>query len=314
MKLKEIKCPLCRTENAHFLYKMEIGSISTRSIKNEMEDVGNIYKCCNCSFIFKEIESTNINLGDYYANLTYDYYQSLHGDGRYKEHAMMARLINKNLFSGKILDIGCGTGEFLNILSPEKWEKWGVEPAKFTNEILEKNGIKAVTSGFMESDLPNNYFDVVTMFDVIEHIDNPVNYIKLIKKVLKDDGIVLVATPNVTSLMAHLSGKYWYHFSPIGHITFYNPKILKKIMQKEGFENFFIKKYDYNLSFTYAIIKLFKESIRFVLKKAIIYFSKFIFLTTKVNLLQILPEFYSPKCLPWFYDFFLIKATNSKNK
>jgi 2-polyprenyl-3-methyl-5-hydroxy-6-metoxy-1,4-benzoquinol methylase len=235
----------------------------------------------------------------------------LHEDRRIREHREMTKLINEDKISGKLIDIGCGTGGFLDSLDNNKWEKWGVEPAGFAREILIKKNIRALNDTFLNSDLPENYFDVVTMFDVIEHIVDPLAHLRKAWKILKDDGVLLIATPDVDSLTARISGRYWRHFQPIAHVIFYSPYTLSKILKKEGFSDYDIHKYDYSLSFSKAVVNMVKSARKFLAKAVVLKMASIIHTTTGINLLKMLPSFNTVLYLPWFYDFFCIKAQKS---
>jgi len=304
----QISCPLCFSENTKFRFKKWIGDEFTKNTKIIKTDAGDFYNCVDCDFVFKDLDSLSINLDEYYANLTDDYYDSLQENRRVLEHNKMLGIINQNKLNGNVLDIGCGTGGFLDSLDSKQWEKWGIDPALFTGKILKEKNIKPINTGFLNAELPKKYFDVVTMFDVMEHIYEPKKYIKKIKEILKDDGIILLATPNVSSLMAKISGKHWRHYSAIGHITFYSPKILKQILEEEGFSDTYISTYDYSHSFIKAQKNLIRRSSLFFSKLLILSISKLIFRLTRFNILEYLPRFNSIIELPWYYDFFCIKA------
>lgn len=303
-------CPVCRSMNTKYLYQIRTGTVwsNANTEKKDKVNVDKTYQCLKCKLVFKDLDSLRINFDEYYANLNEDYFGMLHEDRRIKEHREMTKLINEDKMSGKLIDIGCGTGGFLDSLDKNKWEKWGVEPAGFAREILIKKNIRALNDTFLNVDLPENYFDVVTMFDVIEHIVNPLAHLRKVWKILKDDGVLLIATPNVDSLTARVSGRYWRHFQPIAHLIFFSPQTLSQLLRKEGFSDFYIKKYDYSLSFSKAVVNMVKSTRKFVAKAVLINMAKMIHAAGGIDLLKILPSFNTVIYLPWFYDFFCIKA------
>jgi len=310
-----ISCPLCQTHNNKFMYNLICGSEETNdpaSTEKKM-DGGKIYKCLNCNFIFKDINSLQLNLSDYYKNLESDYYDELSAENRKREHSLMIDLITKHYKNGRVLDIGCGVGTFLGRLTGV-WEKWGIEPAESTLSILEDKDIRGFSKEFMEVELPENYFNVVTMFDVMEHLTDPIKNLEKIKTILAKDGIVIISTPNVESLMAKISGKYWRHFGPIVHVGFYSPIILGSKLKNLGFEIITSKKYDYNNSFKKAFFNLVNKTTMFIVKTIIISTNLITEKLFNFKLLDRIPSFNRVLQLPWFYDFFCILAINKDKK
>ena len=102
-----------------------------------------------------------------------------------------------------VLDVGCGLGYFLSALNSDI-KKFGVEDSKFACDYIKKNfkDINILNGDFKLIEKFNVKFDIVMFYHVIEHLKDPVEAIKLIKKVLKKDGILIVGTPNIDSLVA----------------------------------------------------------------------------------------------------------------
>jgi len=163
--------------------------------------------------------------------------------------------------SGKILDLGCGTGEFLQGFDPKRWERYGVEPNPLGYKIaVKKRGIKLYLKELIDCHFPNNYFDLVTAWHVLEHLSNPGVTLKELHRILKKNGILVFETPNIDSLAFRIFGKNWFHLDIPRHLYLYSPKTVMEILNKAGFSVF---KIDYfSLGFPLSPFSSFSNLLR----------------------------------------------------
>lgn len=137
---------------------------------------------------------------------------------------------------GRILDIGSGLGLFLSKFKERGWTVVGTDiskdVAKFSKKLF---GVKVLIGDVVKMKLPKEYFDLVTLNGVFEHIYNPSETLKKIRQVLKSDGILVVTVPNIESLGYLVHKKEWYHLQPGRHIYHFSPKTIKKLFNQEGF-------------------------------------------------------------------------------
>lgn len=151
-----------------------------------------------------------------------------------------ARLVTNNVSRrGRLLDIGCALGWFLEIVQRSGFDVYGVD-------ISERAIKQAVTSlgtdKFLcldaeKEELPyeNGFFDVITMFDFLEHLENPYQFWGKVNRILKDDGTIFIETLNYNSVFRRLFGKRWFGFHE-GHLTpDITPAKLKNSLQEADF-------------------------------------------------------------------------------
>ena len=153
---------------------------------------------------------------------------------RYKRAKQIAELTQNK---GRVLDVGCGNGRFLELLSKiGKIEIFGTEmsgssarrAARIKNINLKIGELEATT-------FSKEYFDVITLFHVFEHIQEPVKYLEIIDNILKKDAYLVMSFPNIDSWQAKLFKGRWLHLDPPRHLFFYKPKDLIVLMQKRGY-------------------------------------------------------------------------------
>lgn len=153
------------------------------------------------------------------------------------------KLVNSfNSDKKNILDIGCGTGDFLVACKVSGWNVFGVEPnSKARDLTLEKmieisdsfeNTIKENISEFLEDKSLNNKFDVITMWHVLEHVPNLTEYVEGLKKLLKPNGTLIVAVPNFKSHDAEYYQQHWAAYDVPRHLSHFSKKSIQLLFKK----------------------------------------------------------------------------------
>ena len=140
-----------------------------------------------------------------------------------------------NLKPGKILDIGAGLGFFLSDIS-DKWEKSAIEPSSFAQNYITKNysDVNIINEIYLNSK-NKNYYDVIMFYHVIEHLENPIEYLEKIYGSLKKNGILIIGTPNCNSLASKFF-KGNYRLLGETHLSLFNPLSLENILKRKGFK------------------------------------------------------------------------------
>jgi len=175
-----------------------------------------------------------------------DYYETASKDGyiqAYEHHLDQIRLakLQKIKPHGRLLDVGCAFGFFLKKAKERGYETMGVEISKEASQYgIEKFGLKVINSSLDKVNLPPEYFEIITLWHFIEHLDDPFGALVLLKKCLQKDGILVVEVPNeFNSLFMRLRGiKYWRKepiTSPPRHLFYLTPATLKCLLQKSGY-------------------------------------------------------------------------------
>ena len=139
---------------------------------------------------------------------------------------------------GRVLDVGCAAGYFLRVMKEEGWDVTGVEPSDAIRAFaVEHLGQENVHPGLLhEVGFPDDSFDLVTMWDVIEHIPDFVAALQEVSRILRPGGKILIETQNVDSRAAKVLGKRWQHYKHAEHIYHFHPRTLDVAMDKAGFE------------------------------------------------------------------------------
>jgi len=171
--------------------------------------------------------------------------------------------IKKYKKNGRILDIGCSAGFFLKTVKENGWETIGLDISNDTAEIARKRyGLNVLTGILNEDTFPAGYFDVVSMWDVIEHISDPVKTTAIINKILAPEGILILSTPNTDGLFARAAYKIsgiigdWLHPEPPHHLFQFSKKTIAKLLEASGFKLLKICDKRISIAYTFKSFKL----------------------------------------------------------
>lgn len=139
---------------------------------------------------------------------------------------------------GRALDIGCAAGFFLKVLHECGWRVDGVELSPdIAKHAREAYGFEQVWIGELEtSPFEAKSFDLITMWDVVEHVPDPVPFLQRAAELLADDGCLILETQNVDSKFAKRLGPKWHHYKHLEHLYHFNPTTIAKLLAKVGLE------------------------------------------------------------------------------
>lgn len=175
------------------------------------------------------------NLGDYYKSEDYishtDSKKSLF-DKVYQSVKNITlkrklKLINSFRLSSKnILDVGAGTGDFLKVCKQNSWNVFGTEPSLDARTIAEKKGIHLREN---LSEYKNQQFDIITLWHVLEHVENLSEYIDELNILLKDNGRLIIAVPNFKSADAEHYKNFWAAFDVPRHLWHFSQNSIHKL-------------------------------------------------------------------------------------
>lgn len=242
-----MKCKICGSENTDIIYNDLImdgglGQYTKKPIK--------IFQCKNCDVIWHDNEIADVK--EYYE--TEEYRNELEGSSEEekfyelhdKETLDKLNYTGTTIFRNKVVaDIGCGCGAFLDYISGVAREVVAVEPSLKYRNIMSRKGFSTYSYADEAKKLYANKIDVITSFDVIEHVQSPESFIKDVYDLLTAGGKAIIGTPTDAPVMRSLLGKDYEKkllFST-QHLWILSEKNLRIISEKCGFKNIDIKYY-----------------------------------------------------------------------
>lgn len=181
---------------------------------------------------------------------------------------LMLNLIERYKDPGKILDIGCGLGIFLYLAKKRGWKPSGIEISKFaSNYAKNKLKLNVINSDNLNT-FEDDFFDVIVVNHVLEHIENPLLILNQIKEKLNLNGILFIGVPNINGLYPRLQKENWPSLRPKTHIYQFTPKTLKALLKKVNFKP--IKLITINRTFKYKfrfLNFLLNRGLNFIIEK-----------------------------------------------
>jgi 2-polyprenyl-6-hydroxyphenyl methylase/3-demethylubiquinone-9 3-methyltransferase len=153
--------------------------------------------------------------------------------------ATAARLMGRVPHGARWVDIGCSRGQFVGFAARAGYTAEGVEPAPDIAAAARESGLN-VRSGFLQDQrYPDAGFDGASLFEVVEHLRDPLPLMREIRRILKPGAVLLVSTGNTASWTVAVMGARWDYFhieKDGGHVSFFNPGSLSTLAQRAGFE------------------------------------------------------------------------------
>ncbi len=137
--------------------------------------------------------------------------------------------------TGRILDIGCGDGYFLQEAKKMGWKVYGTEYTDSAIEVCNNKGIQMHQGKLTPTNYAADYFDIITSFEVLEHINNPIEEVQNICTILRKGGLVYLTTPNFNALERYLLKEQYSVICYPEHLSYYTPRTLNYLFQKNGF-------------------------------------------------------------------------------
>ncbi|HTL82123.1 MAG TPA: class I SAM-dependent methyltransferase [Bacteroidia bacterium] len=239
-------CPICESKD-------QTSALTCKDYTVSKDDF-NIVQCRACGFAFTNPRPVLEELGAYYesdeyishSNTKKGLVSSLYQRVRRRTLQRKLSLINALSPKGSLLDIGCGTGEFLNTMKQAGWNTTGIEPSASARRMGIENYKLDVREEPDLDKFQQHSFDVITMWHVMEHVPFLNERVAQLKRLLKQDGLLIVAVPNRTSHDADYYKEFWAAYDVPRHLWHFRPEDMRALMQKGGFEVKEIKpmKYD----------------------------------------------------------------------
>jgi 2-polyprenyl-3-methyl-5-hydroxy-6-metoxy-1,4-benzoquinol methylase len=257
-----MNCPVCNHSNVKIAIESQDFSLTQTPFS--------ILHCIHCSFRFTSLVPNQDEIGQYYKFNDYishtdtkeGWMNQLYHFVRTKTLADKTKWV-QSLFSGHkghILDIGAGTGAFAHAMQEKAWKVTGLEPDAVTRDKAFEIHQLHLQSTAAIFDLPENEFEVITMWHVLEHVHALKPYLKQCFKSLKDNGRLIIAVPNYTSFDARFYKKYWAAYDLPRHLYHFSPKSMTILLNEMQFEIVSIRPMWYDSFYVSLLSEKYKQS------------------------------------------------------
>jgi len=238
MKFRNVSCDFCGKEEYKILF-------SGRDLLLGLPGLFTMVECLGCGLIRQNPQPTPDTIQSFYPSCYPSFTISVDDETSIirkleRKYGLikMVRIVERFQKGGKLLDVGCSTGNFLNELTKRGiWDVEGIDSSPYAvSYAQERFGLKVQCGFIEEADLPTETYDVITMWDVLEHTYRPYFVIKKINNLLKNGGYFIFSVPNMRSLDRYIFGKYWMGWDLPRHLYLFPDKVLDNMLESAGFE------------------------------------------------------------------------------
>lgn len=232
------QCPVCNSIRQKSFLSCIDHTVSRETFQ--------IMECESCGFKFTNPRPNESDLGRYYKSEEYvshsntkkGFINSTYQSVRKYTLLKKLQLISKYFKTGNILDIGCGTGEFLNTCKNAKWKTLGIEPDDDARNMAIKNYGLDVRPESELANLPDAQFDIISMWHVLEHVPKLNERVAELKRLIKPNGVIIIAVPNCDSLDAKIYKEQWAAYDVPRHLYHFTPKDIEALFRKHEMKVF----------------------------------------------------------------------------
>ncbi len=210
-------CNCCKSTNLEKVYEKP-------DTKYYPQEWFSVVKCRNCGLGFVNPRPTAQEIGRYYPASFFHYFREIDHIHRYAEEAHYVLNLTHGINRPKLLDIGCANGDFPRYMKRLGWNVSGLEIANASEAITD---FPVYRVPLIEASIPENYFDVVTAWAVLEHVHDPMAHFKKIAEILKSGGHLVFLVTNFESI----ASRYLFAEDIPRHLYFYTPSTIKRYLE-----------------------------------------------------------------------------------
>jgi len=198
------------------------------------QQIYTLVRCPACSLVWLRHPPNPIEMHHHYTD-AYHKLISAAGEDSQSRWGFRKEAIAQFKQSGALLDLGCSSGSFLEFMRSESWRLYGIEMSPDCATKAEaKSGAQVFVGNILDAPFPSESFDVITCFDVLEHLHEPRRVMAKVAEWLKPGGIFYVLVPNVDSAEGRVFGSYWHGLELPRHLFHYSPASLKFLAESVG--------------------------------------------------------------------------------
>jgi SAM-dependent methyltransferase len=230
--VEEVACNLCGSDNWRLWQTVPVKRFGP-------DGAFNLVRCQDCGLVYVNPRPSPEEMNEYYPAAYYENLASIGMNMRRWYQGNKLRRLQAHRQGGRLLDIGCNDGLFLYLAREAGWQVQGVEVAgpgvTYAREVLK---VDVFVGELTEANFPEQYFDVVTFWHVLEHLYDPLRELRETHSILKPDGLLVIEVPNIASLQARLFSANWAALDIPRHLYHFSPDSLQAMLERAGFTCF----------------------------------------------------------------------------
>src|SRR5690242_9293805 len=241
MTLLAVPCAVCHSRTFKQLYPSTLGpgtAGGSQHFGSSRTDAGHlaIVRCVRCGLVMSNPQDDGDTLAAVYASQEDEAYEREWENRRHSALRHLRLIGAHRPGQGRLLDVGCATGIFASTASENGWTVTGIDPSDWTIARARARcpGATFLVSRIDDLEFPAAGFDVITMWDVLEHLPSPFKSLERARQWLAPDGLLVLSVPNAASLCARLLGRRWVLLLR-EHLWYFSPQTMASLLSAAGF-------------------------------------------------------------------------------
>jgi 2-polyprenyl-3-methyl-5-hydroxy-6-metoxy-1,4-benzoquinol methylase len=235
-------CPLCGADDTTLRYA---GTLNSPTLNNAAAylctNLGYgkhhpIVQCGGCGMVYANPRYTTNQLTQAYQEVVDPLYEQ-EREGRvltFQRHLRPVEAMVGEYRGKRILDVGAYTGVFVEIAAQRGWDAYGVELSTWATTVCRERGLNVFNGTLEQAHFPSEFFDVVTAWDVVEHLDDPRLLLTEMYRVLKVGGVAVIHTIDIDAPFARLMGRHWPWLMEM-HLVYFSRRTLAMMLAAVGY-------------------------------------------------------------------------------
>ncbi len=233
------ECPLCGAEEF-------VPILQARDFHYGNPGTYSLTQCVHCTLCFQNPMFSESELMAFYPK---DYYSFVDRFASNQANSFPAQLKKRLLGSdnhatkdprfsqpGRLLDVGCGSGWFMDEMKRKEWEVRGIEPSASAADVGRSKGLDIFVGSLLDAAFPPESFDYIRFNHSFEHLPNPNEVLEEVHRILSSNGKLMIGVPNQASFNARVFGQYWWHLALPVHTFAYSPRTLSGMLSAHRFK------------------------------------------------------------------------------
>jgi 2-polyprenyl-3-methyl-5-hydroxy-6-metoxy-1,4-benzoquinol methylase len=240
MSLVTVPCAICRSTTFDRVYSAtiseEVGRVqhfgSSRTHAGHLD----IVRCIRCGLVMSNPQDDSYTLATIYTSLKDEAYERESENRHHSARRQLGLVRAHQLRKGRLLDVGCASGIFASTAHEQGWRVTGIDPSDWMIARARARCPEPtfIASGFQDVSFPARAFDVITMWDVLEHLPSPLMTLTQVRQWLAPDGLLFLSVPNVGSWSARLFRRRWVLLLR-EHLWYFSPPTMARLLSEAGF-------------------------------------------------------------------------------
>ena len=228
------RCPLCEGNASTLVHRVNVR-------RHDLERAFELRKCSACDLVYVDPRPSDEDLarlydGDFYFSTGWSY-AALAATVIELIQSRRRHRVERYMKPGRLLDIGSGDGSFVHHMARHGWDATGID---FSPSALEfagrtNSGGHFLLGSLEDHDLPSQSLDLITLWQVLEHIGEPRRLLGRCHDLLRRNGMIVAAVPNIDGLSSRLTGERWWGLDVPRHLVLYSPQTLRRSLEQAGF-------------------------------------------------------------------------------